>query len=359
MDALLDDPPPAGGGPRGGINDNGISDASASPPVAARTEKELIAASREYLAEDKLKSWSLFLTTLLVFSLLLALTARATTWPVKLAGSVLAGLTIVRLFIFFHDYLHNAIFRGSNVAKAFFWVFGLYVMATSKAWRESHNYHHQHTAKIIGSHVGSYAMVSVGIWKSMSPAQQRMYKIVRHPLTILAGYVTIFMYGMCLSPFLRAPKKHWDSALALGLNLAASALILATVGFEAWFFVFFLPLAVAMASGAYLFYAQHNFPDVTVQGRHEWTYGKAALESSSYMKTGAIMSWFTGNIGYHHVHHLNSMIPFYRLPEAMAGIPELHDPGTTSLSPKAIAACFRLKLWDPERGEMVGYPKAD
>lgn len=349
MEALFD---PAGDAPRSGsVEDPKAGD----PPV--RSEKELIAATREFLAEDKLKSWSLLLTTLLVFGLLLALTARAQLWPLKLAGSVVAGLTIVRVFIFYHDYLHNAIFRGSKLAKAFFGLFGLYVMVTMKAWRESHNYHHAHTAKIVGSHVGSYAMVTVAMWKTMSPSQKRMYKIVRHPLTIAFGYFTIFMYGMCLSPFLRAPKKHWDSAVAVALNVAASVLILATVGVEAWFFVFFLPLAVAMASGAYLFYAQHNFPDIVVQGRHEWSYGKAALESSSYMKTGAIMGWFTGNIGYHHVHHLNSMIPFYRLPEAMAGIPELQDPGITSLSPKDIVACFRLKLWDPERGEMVGYPK--
>jgi len=331
-------------------------DASAPAP-AVRTEKELIAATREYLAEDKLKSWSLLLTTLLVFGLLLALTARATAWPVKLAGSVLAGLTIVRLFIFYHDYLHNAVFRGTKVLKPFFALFGLYVMATTKAWRESHNYHHAHTAKLIGSHVGSYAMVSVGMWKTMTPSQRRMYKMVRHPITILSAYFTIFMLGMSISPFLRAPKKHWDSALAVVLNFAIGGLVIATVGFEAFFFVWFLPLAVAMMAGAYLFYAQHNFPDIDVQPRQTWTYGKAALESSSYMKTGPIMRWFTGNIGYHHVHHLNSMIPFYRLPEAMAGIPELQNPGTTSLSPKDIVACFRLKLWDPESGEMVGYPK--
>jgi acyl-lipid omega-6 desaturase (Delta-12 desaturase) len=182
---------------------------------------------------------------------------------------------------------------------------------------------------------------------------------VRHPLTIALGYFTIFAYGMCLSPFLRAPKKHWDAAMALLLHVLVSAFVIWHEGVAAWFFVFFLPLAVAMASGAYLFYAQHNFPDIHVQGRHEWSYGKAALESSSYMEMGPVMRWFTGNIGYHHVHHLNSMIPFYRLPEVMAAIPELQDPGKTSLHPRDIAACFRLKLWDAERGEMVGYPEEE
>ena len=75
------------------------------------------------------------------------------------------------------------------------------------------------------------------------------------------------------------------------------------------------------------------------------------------MKMGAVMRWFTGNIGFHHVHHLNQQIPFYRLPEAMKAIPELHDPPTTSLGVSDIVACFRLKLWDPDAGKMVGYPE--
>ena len=74
------------------------------------------------------------------------------------------------------------------------------------------------------------------------------------------------------------------------------------------------------------------------------------------MKLGPVMGWFTANIGLHHVHHLNAAIPFYRLPEAMAAIPELQHPGVTSLRPRDIVACFHLKLWDPEQGQMVEYP---
>jgi omega-6 fatty acid desaturase (delta-12 desaturase) len=95
---------------------------------------------------------------------------------------------------------------------------------------------------------------------------------------------------------------------------------------------------------------------MVLQPREKWTYERAALESSSFMEMGPVMNWFTGNIGYHHVHHLNPGIPFYRLPEAMAAIPALQRPGKTSLRPADIAACFKLKLWDPEAGKMVGYP---
>jgi omega-6 fatty acid desaturase (delta-12 desaturase) len=81
------------------------------------------------------------------------------------------------------------------------------------------------------------------------------------------------------------------------------------------------------------------------------------LESSSFLRTGPIMSWFTANIGYHHVHHLNARIPFYRLPEAVAGIPELQSPKTTSLHPLEILRCLRLKVWDPDTNRMIGTPK--
>ena len=83
-------------------------------------------------------------------------------------------------------------------------------------------------------------------------------------------------------------------------------------------------------------------------------YETAAMESSSYMKMNKMMAWFTANIGYHHIHHLNSRIPFYRLPEIMKELPELQNAKITSLSPKEIIACLRLKVWDPEKNKMVG-----
>jgi omega-6 fatty acid desaturase (delta-12 desaturase) len=92
-----------------------------------------------------------------------------------------------------------------------------------------------------------------------------------------------------------------------------------------------------------------------VQPRDAWSFGRAALESSSFMEMSPLMNYFTGNIGYHHVHHLNPTIPFYRLPEAMAAIPELQNPGKTTLKPRDVIQCFKLKLWDPEAGKMVGY----
>ncbi|HEX7601180.1 MAG TPA: fatty acid desaturase [Polyangiaceae bacterium] len=326
----------------------------------ARQDKELIDATRPFAVENKAKSWFAVLSTLVLLggALSVAFVTPTTSvgWALRTFASVVAGLLTVRMFILYHDHLHGALLRSSMLAKPLFTVYGMLIMTPPKVWRETHNYHHANTAKIVGSHVGSYMMVTTGMWAKMTPRERLMYKTIRHPLTIMAGYFTLFMLGMGISPFLRAPKKHWASLAGVLLNWALSGLLIWKLGFVTFIFGMFLPLAISMMSGGYLFYAQHNFPDIYVQPRESWSYTRAALESSSYMEMGPIMRYFTGSIGYHHVHHLNSMVPFYRLAEAMEAIPELRHPRKTSLRPGDVLACFRLKLWDPDAGKMVGYP---
>ncbi len=322
-----------------------------------RSGKALIDATRPYAIESVARSWWEVFTTLVPQVALIAIAAQPFAWPVRLVAAVLAGFVVARGFILYHDHMHGALLRGSVPARMLFWLYGVYVLTPPNVWRQTHNYHHAHTAKIVGSHVGSYLMLTTDLWQRISPRERVMYKIIRHPVTIAVGYFTIFLYGMCVAPFIRNPRKNWDSALTIVLHLALVAGITWRYGFATALFALIVPLAVAMALGAYLFYAQHNFPGIVVQPRETWSYTTAALESSSYLETGPVLRWFTGNIGYHHVHHLNSSIPFYRLPEAMAAIPELQHPHTTSLRPGDILACFRLKLWDPSLGRMVPYPR--
>lgn len=330
-----------------------------NPQAPTRTEKELIAASRPYASESKAQSWTAVLVTLVVLVGFWSGAALAPHWALRVVFGILAGLTIVRMFILYHDYMHGAILRGSALAKALFYVYGVVVMTPPRVWRDTHNYHHANTAKLVGSHIGSYPTMTIEMFRRAKPAQKFMYRAVRHPLTMLFGAGTVFLFGMCLGPLTRDPKKHWDSGLALVLHGLFAAAVIAKFGAAAWLIAVLLPLMVACATGAYLFYAQHNFPGILIQGREKWSYTTAALESSSMLETGPVMAWFTGNIGYHHVHHLNPGIPFYRLPEAMAAIPELQNPHKTSLKPKDIAACLRLALWDMRQKKMVGYSAAE
>lgn len=324
-----------------------------------RSEQEIIKASNVYAQERLSLSWFHLVTTFLglIGTQLMAATLQ-NSW-LRLASGVVCGLFTVRAFIIYHDFKHGSILRGSKLARVILDAYGLYVMTPSKVWSQTHNYHHAHTAKIVGSHVGSYMMLTPQMWEQCTPGQRMMYRLVRHPLTIVFGYFTVFMYGFCAAAFSRNPRKNVDSLLSIVLQLTLIASVWSYFGFEVMCYALLLPQLVAHALGAYLFYAQHNFPEAYVQPRESWTFVRASLESSSYMKLGPVMRYFTGNIGFHHVHHLNHRIPFYRLPEAMAGIPELRNPrGVTSLRPRDIMACFRLKLWDPDLGRLVPFPEA-
>jgi acyl-lipid omega-6 desaturase (Delta-12 desaturase) len=318
-----------------------------------RTGKELILATRQYATDSTARSWWCILST----ALLLAGATAATLWSFHLAGrivcSLLAGLLLLRLFVIYHDQQHQAILPHSRLADGLMKFFGILSISPSSVWTSSHNHHHNHNSKLRGSHIGSFPIMTKAQFLKSSKGERFGYLFMRHPLTILFGYVFVFLYGMCIYPFFNNPREHYDCLIASVVHVALAVMITCFFGWPALLLTLLIPYFLASAIGTYLFYAQHNFPDVSFNDEAGWTYEKAALESSSYMKTGPIMAWFTANIGYHHVHHLNARIPFYRLPEAAKKMPELTTPKTTSLHPVDIFRCLRLKVWDAEAQRMV------
>ncbi len=326
--------------------------------MSTRTSKEILDSTRAFSAESRVRSW---LHVVVCFALLATVTAGALflrSLPLRLLASIVEALVIVRAFILLHDFLHGAILRGSLAGRILFSSWGMLLMTPPRVWRETHNYHHKNNGKIIGSHIGSYPVVTTEMYQQMSRVQRFGYRAARHPLNMLLGYWTVFAWGMCVSPFLRAPRRNWLGPVALVGQVALAWITVSKLGWGAYFLGVLGPFAGAMCVGSYLFYAQHNFPEGRFRSRTSWEYVAAALESSSYMEMGPIMRFFTGNIGYHHVHHLNPSIPFYRLPEAMQGIPELRDPPTTTLHPRDIASCFRLDLWDLTQERFVSLREA-
>ena len=323
-------------------------------PGVQKTGQELIHATKPYARDDPRVSWWCILST--TFLLLGAL--AGTLWNVHLAArivcSVLAGLLLLRLFVIYHDQQHHAILPKSRLAEGYMRLFGILALSASSVWRSSHNHHHNHNSKLRGSHIGSFPIMTKEQFQKSSRASRFGYLFVRHPLTILFGYVFMFLFGMCLNPFLNHPRKHFDCLVSLVVHLAISVVLWRYGGWPALLLTQVIPHFITYAIGTYLFYAQHNFPGVSFTDKNGWTYEKAAMESSSYMRTGRIMGWFTGNIGYHHIHHLNHKIPFYRLPEVLRDIPELQAAKTTSLLPADIVRCLRLKVWDVEAQRMVG-----
>lgn len=318
-----------------------------------RTGQQLILATKPFAKDNPAKSWWYLLST----SFLLLLALAGTLWNVhflaKLACSVLSGLLMLRLFVIYHDQQHHAILPKSKLAEVLMRIFGIYVLSASSVWRSSHNHHHNHNSKLRGSHIGSFPIMTKDQYLKTPRGKQIKYLFMRHPLTILFGYVFMFLFGMSLYPFFNQPKKHLDCLISFILHVAIGVTITWFFGWPALLLTQTIPHFLAYAMGTYLFYAQHNFPDVSFAESGGWTYEKAALESSSYLRTSPVMAWFTANIGYHHIHHLNSRIPFYRLPEVLKAMPELQKPKTTSLSPRDVFRCLRLKVWDVDRQRMV------
>lgn len=323
--------------------------------MTVREGKHLILATKQFAQENRAKSWFALLSTLLLLVIAFSGTVFFSNILVRLVFGILTGLLMVRMFIIYHDFQHHAILHRSLPANIIMTAFGIFVLAPPSIWKRSHDYHHAHNSKLFSASIGSYPIASKSKFLAMTPGERRIYLAIRHPATIILGYFSMFLVGMCLSSFISSPRRHLDSLLALVLHATLISLTITFAGWQTWLFAIQVPFLVASAMGAYLFYAQHNFPTTTFSGKEDWKYVDAALESSSYMVMNPVMQWFTGNIGLHHIHHLNSRIPFYRLPEAMRAIPELQAAKTTSLHPKEIMACFRLKVWDPELNRMVGF----
>jgi omega-6 fatty acid desaturase (delta-12 desaturase) len=336
--------------------------------AAPTTGKQLLDATRPFATESPLRSWWSVGSTLVLLGAALLAAATAPWWPVQLAASVLGGLLFVRGFILYHDFMHHSLLRDSRLARPLFHLIGMFLLAPPRYWRYSHNFHHGNVGKplqpgsdrelLVTSDLGSFPLMTTDAWRTASTLERLRYRVARHPLMLACAYVTVFMLGLCLLPLLKSPRKYWDGALALVAHAGLVGALWFFVGFPVLFFAFLLPFAIASAIGAYLFYAQHNYEGMHVLKSEEWTYYRGAIESSSYMRLGRVMDWFTGNIGYHHIHHMNPLIPFYRLPEAMAAVPGLQEARTTSLHPREILGCLRLGLWDPVGQRLVSYREA-
>jgi acyl-lipid omega-6 desaturase (Delta-12 desaturase) len=333
--------------------------APSAPGVrAVRTDREILLATLPFAREVRSRSWWHLGTTAAAAALLLASAGWDAAGLLRLPLSILAGLTLVRMFVVYHDHQHGSFLARSKPASALMAAFGIWSLNPPSVWKRSHDHHHRNNSRLHGPNVGSYPLMTVAAYRHASRGERLRYAASRHPLTIAAGYVTVFLVGMCLAPLVANPRRHWDAALSVVCHCGFLA-ALAIDGLDDLVLAGVLPFMIGSALGAYLFFTQHNFPGVQLAAGKTWSHVGAALSSSSYVRMGAAMRWFTGNIGYHHIHHLNARIPFYRLPEAMAAIPEAQSPVTVSLGIRDIAACLRLKLWDEASDKLVPWPSEE
>ena len=318
-----------------------------------RLGRDLLQATRAFASESAARSWWHVGSTFALMITALTGAGLAGAWPLRTALGILGALLMVRAFITYHDFMHGAILRESRLASIFFHVYGVFALVPPRSWKKSHNYHHGHVGQISAVGIGSFPIITMQMWRQASTAERARYRIIRHPLTVLFGYVTVFAVSICLMPLLRDPRKHWDSVLSLLAHGGLIAVLWVFGGFDTAFFAVLLPMTLASTLGAYLFFAQHSFKRMIILSPEAWTFYRAALKSSSYMRLNRLMQWFTGNIGYHHLHHLATRVPNYRLRECFESHPRMQQAPRLTLRSSLRSA--RLRLWDEQARRLVPF----
>lgn len=323
--------------------------------AGTRTGRELLKATQPFAVESVATSWWHVGSTFVLLVATLVAAGSVPGWPLQLMFSLLGGLLMVRAFIMYHDHMHGAILSNSLLAKLVFRAYAAVALTPPSSWRKSHNYHHRHVGQVSSVSIGAFPVITASMWREASWKTRLSYRVERHPITVLCGYLTIFFFSVTLLPLFKKPLRHLDSLVALAAHGSLITVLWVFGGLDIVVFVVLIPMILASALGSYLFFAQHSFGDMRIMPPGSWNFYRAALESSSYLRLNKVMQWFTGNIGFHHIHHLNIRIPFYRLPETMAAIPELQSPKTTTLSLRDIRECFRCFVWDEELQRMVSH----
>ncbi|MEP9380358.1 fatty acid desaturase [Aquabacter sp. CN5-332] len=306
------------------------------------------------------------------FELIVTLFPFALAWGLMLAalkldqvwlyGAVLlpaAGL-LVRLFMIQHDCGHGSFFPSRHSNDWTGRIVGILTLTPYDHWKRSHAVHHSSSGNLDHRGIGDIDTLTVREYRALTRWGRARYRMYRHPLVMFGlGPIYVFLLQSRLPlGALRGGWRPWTSTMAtnLAVTLVAAAIIY-MVGFWSFILVHLPIVALAAAAGVWLFYVQHQFEGTHWAGDDSWSFHEAALHGSSHYDLPAPLRWFTANIGMHHVHHLCSRIPFYRLPEVLRDHPELRDIGRLTLWQSF--SCVRLTLWDEESRRLVGFESAD
>jgi len=277
--------------------------------------------------------------------------------PVTVALTILAAGFLVRVFVVFHDCAHGSLLPSRRANTLLGAAMGALVLSPFVRWRHDHAVHHASAGDLDRRGVGDIVTLTVQEYAARPWRGRLGYRMLRNPL-VMFGLGPII--AMVIGPRIvaRGAKPRMRKSV-----LATDAAIVVLVGGLCWligwrdFLIVWAPAAMLAGSvGIWLFYVQHQFEDTYWQRRGEWNYADAALRGSSHLKLPPVLQFFTGNIGLHHVHHLNARIPNYHLKRAHASTPLFANVPTLTLWDGLRAV--RLKLWDERSGRLVTFAQA-
>jgi omega-6 fatty acid desaturase (delta-12 desaturase) len=263
---------------------------------------------------------------------------------------------LVRLFVVQHDCAHRSFFRSRRANDWVGRLIGIATLTPHDHWRMSHCFHHASSGDLDRRGVGDVYTLTVAEYVARSRWAKLRYRLYRHPAVMFGvGPLYLFLFHNRLP---LGSVKHralsWLSTTTTNLGIvAALALLIAAVGFRSFLLIYVPIVLLATVAGVWLFYVQHQFERTHWSKGASWSAHDAALHGSSHYDLPAVLRWFTANIGVHHVHHLSSAIPFYRLPAVLRDHEELRDVGRITMlqSLKGV----RLVLWDEELKRLISF----
>jgi omega-6 fatty acid desaturase (delta-12 desaturase) len=314
-----------------------------------------------YRQPDTARSIIEIVITVVPFAACWALAAIAAVngWWWGLFLTIPAAGFLVRLFILQHDCGHGALFSRRNANDWTGRIIGILTLTPYDYWRRTHAVHHATAGDLDRRGIGDVKTLTVREYQALPWHGRASYRLYRHPAIMFGlGPAWLFICQYRL-PFglMRAGVQPWASTVATNIGIALpTAGLIWMLGLGPFLMVQLPITLMAATAGVWLFYVQHQFEETHWSEGESWNFQSAALHGSSHYELPAVLRWFTGNIGIHHVHHLASRIPFYRLPQVLVDHPELRDMSRITLLQSL--RCVKLALWDEQAKRLVSFGEA-
>jgi omega-6 fatty acid desaturase (delta-12 desaturase) len=276
-------------------------------------------------------------------------------WLTLLLAIPTAGF-LVRIFTIQHDCGHHSFFRSRRANDLLGQACSLLTLTPYDLWKRSHSRHHASSGDLNHRGYGDVGILTVDEYLARSPFGRFQYRLYRNPFIMFflgSSYLFILHHRFTIG-VPRGWRRERLSVHATNLGiLAMIALAWYAIGLPKFFLIHGPVVILGAAIGSWLFFIQHQFEDAYWQPHQTWDFTRSALEGSSYYRLPRVLQWFSGNIGFHHIHHLDSRIPNYNLPACHAAEPAFQQAVTLGI--RDSLRCIRLKLWDERRQRMVAF----
>ena len=280
--------------------------------------------------------------------------SMSVSWWLTIPLAVLAGAFLVRIFIIFHDCGHGSFFKSGTANDVWGVITGLLTFTPYYHWRWEHSLHHATSGNLDKRGVGDIWTLTVEEYLQATRWRKFSYRLARNPIVLfLIAPIIIFAIRQRFSRSNAKPREKTSVRLMNLLILALACGLIAIFGFLPWLIIQTIIVAVAGGAGIWLFYVQHQFEDTYWEQGDDWNYIAAALQGSSYYRLPKVLQWFSGNIGYHHIHHLSARIPNYNLERCHHSHPSFSEVKHLGLWESFKTLNYRL--WDEESQKLIGF----